>query len=283
MAKIAVLFHKGTRNPAVYKVHYLAEFWREDGHDVVYLYGTRRFVPADILLVHVDLSVVPSEYLRFAQRYPVVLNGQLADIRKSHLSMSLLGPNDPWTGPVIVKTDLNFGGDPERRLAPTVAERIFWKLAEYAERCGPIPASLARRSGYPVFRGIAEVPTRWFSRRDVVVEKFLPEMEEGLYHVRICQVLGDRCICSRLASRDPMVRGHNRISAVEIERHPVVDRWRRELGLDYGKIDYVMSGAEPVLLDVNKTIGTFIRQGAPEPERRRRRYLAEGIRSFLAR
>jgi hypothetical protein len=59
--RVAVLFHARERgvNPAGYLVHLLAQFWREDGLEVVYLYGTDHFVPVDLLLVHVDLSVVP--------------------------------------------------------------------------------------------------------------------------------------------------------------------------------------------------------------------------------
>jgi hypothetical protein len=50
-------------------VNQLAEFWRENGLEVVYLYGADRFVPADLVLVHVDPSVVPEEYLEFAAQY----------------------------------------------------------------------------------------------------------------------------------------------------------------------------------------------------------------------
>jgi hypothetical protein len=38
-----------------------ADSWREEGFDVRYLFGARRFVPADLVIVHVNLSVVPPE------------------------------------------------------------------------------------------------------------------------------------------------------------------------------------------------------------------------------
>jgi hypothetical protein len=52
--RIAVLFHARERDldPRLYLVGHLAELWREDGFEVVYLYGTDRHVPADLLLVH---------------------------------------------------------------------------------------------------------------------------------------------------------------------------------------------------------------------------------------
>jgi hypothetical protein len=83
--RVAVLFEGWERSfdPAGYLVHDLAQLWREDGLEVVYLYGTDRFVPADLALVHVDLSVVPEPYLEFAARYPIVLNGRVRDIRKT--------------------------------------------------------------------------------------------------------------------------------------------------------------------------------------------------------
>src|SRR6266571_4018349 len=112
---IGILFHEKNRKRHLsgYAITFLAEFWRQDGHRVHYLFGTRKFVPADLLLVHVDLSVVPDEYLEFASRYPIALNRAATDIRKSLISANLVRPGDPHSGKVIVKTDLNYGGAPE--------------------------------------------------------------------------------------------------------------------------------------------------------------------------
>jgi hypothetical protein len=110
--------------PRNYLVHHLAELWRRDGLEVVYLYGTDRFVPADLVLVHVDLSVVPAEYPEFAAQYPVVLNGRICDIRKTATSRYLVQPGDDWDGPVIVKSNLNCGGYPEYRSSLTGIRRL---------------------------------------------------------------------------------------------------------------------------------------------------------------
>src|SRR5271157_3774266 len=74
--RIVVLFHRREprENVSSYIVDHFARFWREDGHDVQYVFGTQRFVPADLVFVHVDLSVVPDEYLAFASRYAVAIN-----------------------------------------------------------------------------------------------------------------------------------------------------------------------------------------------------------------
>jgi hypothetical protein len=96
--RVVVLFHARERDvdPAGYLVHHFDKLWREDGLEVVYLYGTERFAPTDLVLVHVALSVVPEPYLEFAACYPIVLNGRARDIRKSVASRYLVQPDDDW-------------------------------------------------------------------------------------------------------------------------------------------------------------------------------------------
>ncbi len=84
----------------------------------------------------------------------------------------------------------------------------------------------------------------------------------------------------RLGSSQPVVLGHNSDSIEEIEPHPEVIERRRELGLDYGKIDYVLHEGAVVILDVNKTTGAGGVSDDPKViELRRRR--ARGIYSLL--
>jgi hypothetical protein len=284
MKTIAVLFHEFAPNPTGYVVHQLAGFWREAGHTVKYVFGTRKFEPADLVLVHVDLSVVPKSYLEFATRYPVALNARLGDIRKSRISTLLVKQHDDWEGPVIVKSDLNFGGGPEKRLGRTWLEQRFSlvrRLRLAIERRLPGNTPFAESSKYRVFESSLDVPEAWFKARNVVVERFMPEMDGGRYHLRICQALGDRFLCTRLSSDQPVIKAGNSLSATEVEPHPQVAQWRQELGLDYGKLDYVEIDGEPILLDVNKTIGATLAYMDPESLEQRRRYLAEGIYTFL--
>ena len=70
-------------------------------------------MPADLVLLHVNLSVVPDEYLELASRYPIVVNGKAKDIRKSTYSTLRVTRDDPYAGPVIVKSNLNYAGVPE--------------------------------------------------------------------------------------------------------------------------------------------------------------------------
>jgi hypothetical protein len=267
--KIAILFHEtDNRRQLGYIINGLAEIWRADGHEVIYLFGVSKFVPADLVIVHVDLSVVPDEYLEFAKRYPIVLNGAVKDIRKSAFSDLLVRPGDPYDGRVIVKSDLNYAGD--RELAIQMLDGVR-----------NLPAPLFRSpSDYRVFDHLRTVPPEWLTRSDIVVEKFVPEMEDSLYHVRMLLFLGDRMTCSRLASPDPIVKWSNQIRMEKVEPHPAIVQRLREMKFDCGKFDYVIHNGEAFLLDANKTTGSANVRLTPELMATRR-YLAEGLYPYF--
>src|SRR5438034_3820789 len=165
---IGILFHEKNRKRHLsgYAITFLAEFWSQDGHRVHYLFGTRKFVPADLLLVHVDLSVVPDEYLEFASRYPIALNSDVKDIRKSQISTNLLKQDDVYSGKVIVKSDLNFGGSPERLLR---RHRSPWRrLASCFVRAHTIGTGLETHSKYRIYDRLTDVSPAVFERDDLV-------------------------------------------------------------------------------------------------------------------
>jgi len=121
----------------------------------------------------------------------------------------------------------------------------------------------------------------WFSDRNVVVEKFRPEFEDGLFHVRIYQFLGDRWSCTRVGTPSRLVKSTPDARTEPIEPSPEVVAWRGELGLDYGKLDYVVNDGEAVLLDVNKTTGASTYMD-DDRRRRMRRNQAEGLYSYFS-
>lgn len=285
--RIALLFHARDRynRQGGYIVDHLAQFWREDGHEVVYLFGTRQYLPADLLFVHVDLSVVPEEYLAFAARYPLVVNGRIRDIRKSVTSGSLLRRGDPWAGRVIVKSDLNYGGQPEQALLQSWLHRRsdLWRgVVRRLRSMAGGDSSITSWRDYLLFDRLSDVPEQWFRNRQVVVERFCPEIEGGLYHLRMFQFLGDRWSCTRLASKEPIIKAESSIRVESIEPDPVVTEWRDRLGMEYGKFDYVMHENTPVLLDVNKTTGASMHI-ADDQLRLQRRHLAEGVYAYFSR
>lgn len=283
--RIAVLFHRNDRHRDVrcYAVAFLADFWREDGHEVVFLFGTRQFVVADVVLVHVNLSVVPEAYLDFARRYPIVLNGDIRDIRKRTISYNLVSRGDEWTGPVIVKSDLNYAGYPERTLGRTWISRRFRPVRRAQRLMGRIrrrPHAFDSPDDYQMFDSPDDVPARYFADDRVVVERFLPEVENGLYHTRIYQFLGDRHVCERISARNPIVNDASTVDTERIAPEPKIVEWRQRLHLDYGKMDYVISDGNVVLLDANKTTGAS-NPTDPDALRAQRRERAEGLYAYF--
>ncbi|MBK8727670.1 MAG: hypothetical protein IPL96_16935 [Holophagaceae bacterium] len=267
--RIALLFHEqDTRvRPETTGVAGLIPTWEADGHTVIPLYGTGVFEPADLVLVHVDLSVVPEAYLDFAARYPVALNGRVRDIRKSTFSPGLLRAGDPWKGPVIVKSDRNYGGHPE-------ALRGVARM----DGQGLLP-SFGSPLDYEIYDSLGEVPPDRFESPDLVVQAFLPEMEDGRFFVRSYAFLGDRHTTQRAGADEPIVKGQTVTSTEPAEPHPDIVALRHRLGFDYGKFDYVVRDGAAVILDINKTPGAIYRASPRILENRRIR--AQGLYGFF--
>lgn len=261
--RIAILVHENQYRIRVdYMIDTYAKFWREDGHEVLTVVGTKEWVPADLVIVHVDLSVVPQEYLDFAARYPVALNAKVRDIRKSSFSRQLLKRGDIYNAPVIVKSDLNYGG---------LAEAIF----------GVNRAALFRGpKDYKVFPSLSVVPSSVFDHPGMVVEKFLPEQVDGLYYMRAMVFVGDRISCTRMSSPTPIVNGRTQVNVEDVEPHPEIVKRKEELGFDIGKFDYVIHQGRPILLDTNKTVGSPPDTTDPVVVAGRR-LRAEGLYSFF--
>lgn len=249
--RIVILLHERTPKKRLhhYSISKFTPTWIEDGHQVIWALGTDRPIPGDLVIVHVDLSVVPERFLNYAADYPIALNARVGDIRKSRISHGLVGPDSAWAGPVIVKSDLNCAGLPERRLLGI--DRTLREL----RRPGETTLHFGQLDGYEIYESVARVPAQYFSDPGLVVEKFLPELRDGFYHLRTCHFLGRSSHGYLHRSRDPLVKMRNIVGRVPIETHADVEALRQRLGLDYGKIDYVVHDGQAIVLDVNKTTG----------------------------
>jgi hypothetical protein len=237
--RIVILFsaETGKHELGRFGVMRYAKTWIDDGHDVQILVGASRYVPADLAILHIDVSQIPEQYLNFALRYPVVLNRHITDIRKSKISKNLVRPGDGYQGPVIVKSDLNRAGIPEDNAALR-RRRLF---------DGP--------SQYPVFPSFAAVPPQYWNDPALVVERFLAERDDDLYCVRMYTFLGDHGTCLRFKGPNPVVEPAPNTSFEIIEPDPTILAMQQELNVDFGQFDYVMHDGRAVLLDVNRTIG----------------------------
>jgi hypothetical protein len=284
MAKrIAILLHKNESRFSLprFAIWHLAQVWREEDIRVIFLFGIKKFVPADLAILHVDLTVVPEPYIEFAHRYPLVLNGNSRDIRKSTFSRHMVKAGDGYEGPVLVKSELNYGGAPERKLLGSFASRLSMRITTRFSslRSGSQKSKVLFRSpmDYRIFDNICAVPENWRKRDDILIEQFLPEREDGLYCLRNYHFLGRHGVCVLRRAPSPIVNISTVIDRREVEPAAEIVEAASKIGLDFGKLDYVLHDGRPVLLDVNKTPGAGKSASYPAMSR----VWAKGIKQYL--
>lgn len=268
--RIALLFHERdqSRDLFRYDIMHVAKYWQQEAHEVIPVFGTRNSVSADVAILHIDLSMVPQRYIEFADQYPICLNKKAIDIRKTSISSQLLTVHDDYRGQVIVKTNENTGGIPER-INSDRWERTRRKLHQFAQRLQN-QALIREPAEYRIYASLADVPSEIFSQPELVVEKFLPERDGEFYCTRAYLFLGTGESCQMTVSRNPVVSVGNCERLVACDIHPRAIEWRRELGFDYGKFDYVIHDGKAIMLDANKTTGSGDLTGNPMIERFRK-------------
>ena len=196
----------------------------------------QRFQAADAAILHADMSLIPHDFLDLAAAYSRTINGTVADIRKRQVSRNLVGRDDPWPGPVLVKSDLNCGGKPEARLARRAGQ--------------PLSSSVP---DYQLFDHIAAVPDAVWTDPTRVVERYLPERRGAMNVLRVWSFLGDYERCTWYSAPETIVKGHNIVEFGPSEVPEVLRAERRRLGFDYGKFDFAIGPEGPVLYDANRT------------------------------
>ncbi len=271
MATIVVLTHEYDAFDArSYALRAVLGSWREAGHRVLVHAGERDAPAGDVAVVHVDASVLPPAYLEAAAAFPVALNARAVDLRKRAVSPNLLARGEAWAGAVVVKTDLNCAGVPERL-----------HDLESARRGLPQPHGFGPPAPrYFVVPSLGAVPDAVWADRRLVVERFLPERDERGYAVRIWVFLGGRERCNVWHADSPFVKGPTIRDREPCEVPEAMREARARLGLDYGKIDFVLHEGRPVLLDANRT------PGAPPASARaaaEAAWLAGGLDGWVAR
>lgn len=252
---IAILTHlRQGLDPNYFIARIARQFWEPEGRRVLVHQGLKPPPSADLAILHVDLTIVPEEYRALARHYETCLNARITDVSKRRISRQLVDADDAWDGAVMVKHNLNHSGDAERRLR--IAEGGLWvRLREAALRWLPRAWGGAGGANYQVFERKGQVP-RWVWRSpDLVVERLFTERHGDSFLLHQWQFLGPRSLVSTLLGSTPLVKrtdGQKRLP----KHHGVPDAlWRRreELGVDFGKFDFVMHEGEPVLFDVNPT------------------------------
>jgi hypothetical protein len=270
MAIILVLVHEHDLFAArSFLAKALFSHWEAMGHRVVVHAGAAGAPAADLAILHVDRTVVADEYIDAVRAYPLSINAATRDIGKRVVSESLVGPYDAWSGPVIVKTNANAGGIPERM------------HEEVARRKGIAPPPTARFTSerYQIYESAANVPTELRLDHDLVVERFVPERDPRGYASRHWLFLGDAGWCSRVVGPHPIVKGVDILERRYVDVPDAICAHRKRLGFEFGKIDFVLHEGRPVLLDANRT--PALPANLVEPLRGNLAELARGIEAWL--
>jgi hypothetical protein len=278
MHHIVILVHRYFPfDNSLYFLREIAEIWRKEGLRVSVLYGLGTRADADLAILHVDMTVVPEDYLAFIRQYPVTINGSVMDISKRRISSNLVCRGDGYKGQVIVKTNNNCRGGGEAKIAKRGP--LLQKYA-YSLR-NKLPWSWrAKLSDYPILESVSQVPRAVWHNPDLVVEQFLPERRDGFYCLRTWFFFGDKETNSLSYSDHPIVKFNNVLRREKVAEVPdELRQMRRGLGFDFGKFDYAIVNGRVVLYDANwtPTLGSF----SKEQVLPRIRLLAEGIWAYL--
>jgi len=252
---LAILTHARQGLPAGSLMAHLAEAWRGEGRRVFVHQGLERPPEADAAWLHVDLSLVPEPYLALMERYPLRINGAVRDIRRRAISQALVAPDDPYVGPVIVKTDLNYRGRPEAELARKAASRL--RRWGRALRRG-LPARFSGRlpgGEYLVLPDKAAVPAWIWRASGLVVERFYGHLDGRTNRVGLWYFLGRRQVVAPIAGRDAVLRFDRNAETLPLEDEAPAQaqQRRRELGFDYGKFDIITLPEGTRVIDANRT------------------------------
>jgi hypothetical protein len=253
-SKIAVLVHaRDNFETKPFLLRFLVEVWKSVGISIRVLRSIEHFEPADGLILHPDLTIVPDDYLAFCKQYPLIINGGVRDISKRKISSSLVSQKDLYVGPVIVKTNFNFGGKPERKKMSRRSP-LYRALSSLTRWLPWSWTGQLRLDNYPIFTSSRDVPRAAWRNPRLVVEKFLPEREGAYYCLRQWIFFGDHEINHRLFSKSPIVKASNTIHHEDGLPVPEALRsLRTKFQFDYGKFDYALINEQPVLFDANRT------------------------------
>ncbi|MEO1585020.1 MAG: hypothetical protein AAFR96_10685 [Planctomycetota bacterium] len=265
---VAILLHARDRTAARrnYRVWPIAECMKRLGCDVRVLRGppSTGTIEADILIPQVDCSHLTGEYRAAIEAHPRCVNGTLFDIRKRSISPNVILAPEDHDGPVILKTNNNSGGFRDLvyhtgEHVPPLA-RLRMALA-WSPKIRPIFRAIEdRRLGttrtltrYPLFDSAHDVPKEAWTNPHLVVEKFrTPDRDDrGRYVMHMWIPAGNIGTGRTLAGSEPYVKDRNAELGFFDQPPPEIEAERKRLGLDYGKIDYIIERGTPHVIDVN--------------------------------
>jgi hypothetical protein len=266
--------------PIKYLVRELLPLWREMGIAAVEV-PAPAFVPsARVALMHIDFTTPLPAYQRVASQYRRALNSHVGSIEKRVISRHLVTRGDGYDGPVIVKTNANYGGvidyqttrwsRPWITLASAARERLPWHCR-----------ARLRDKAYRIYNRVRDVPTPVWYNPDLVVERLLCERDGDMYVLRSWNFLGDRGFVGVNRATSPIVQATTIVKrTLEHEPPPEIQQLRKDLNFDFGKFDFTIVDGVPHLLDANCTT-TVGRASTWANFAERIRWLAPAIEQLL--
>lgn len=265
-----------------YLLHHMCDVWLSRGIDIAVIKGLDQDLPdADLAILHTDITAIGEDYGKIINHYPVVLNGRVRDISKHVFSDLIVRRDSAYNGPVIVKTNANFGGMRERREKfldgdhqASIDIQRPWRKVEWLEE-------------YPTFNSLHEVPRGVWRNDKLVVEKFLTQQNEsGEYLLKVWVFFGDQDIYYQCVSDEPVIKSHNTKRREFLDLNDLPDSIREartKLGFDFGKFDFSISDGEAVLYDINRTPGSAGNVTNQDEVSERIRRLSTGLDYFTDR
>jgi hypothetical protein len=228
----------------------LCDVWKKRGHQVSVT--SAPYVDADCVLLHIDTTIIKPELIPVTRPNTLFLNKNVTDISKRRISRNLVSHAHDYNGPVIVKTNGDFFGLPV--VPQNRWHRTLWALRKTATPKTWRYLRMLPQKSYPILKNKSEVPAWVWRREDIVVERFMAEIDDGLYVLRLWVFLGTREYGVKLYARSPIVKSNDIVRYEYLTEVP--DKLRQErqrLGFDFGKFDYVLENGVAQLLDANAT------------------------------
>ncbi len=280
MAKLVIVTHEfddfvrwrlkpWPRRQGRYELYKILKHFERLGHSWTVAKGPIA-IPGDAALLHVDSTFVDESYLSLSSHYPRAFNFGTADISKRTVSSHCLTSQDDWSGPVVVKSNLNHRG---------LLEKKHNRRALLAGRPLPHPTS-NWIDDYQLLDRLEDVPDYIWTDPNLVVERFLPEIDrDGNYVYRTWMFMGRREYCNRFIAPSWQVKGETIIGHEFTDVPDQLRAERKRLNFDYGKFDFVMHDGVPFLMDANRTTG--IATQCDHIMMREARNLAEGLHELV--
>jgi hypothetical protein len=238
-----------------YVIHLLIKLWRQQGLEVDVTTALNAPTGEDVLVFpHFDLTMTPPDLAKMLSRCARVVNRRVLDISKRTISRQLVTSPDEYEGRVIVKTNLNYAAVPELRLIERQGGPALAELETLKKQPCPVSGLLSQIGRYPVYASPREVPAPVWTNENLVVEKFLPEVEGQYFCLRQYTFLGSAELSGKGLSEKAVVKSGDTIKRdITDNVPPALRAFREELGFDYGKFDFVLRDGKPVVFDVNRT------------------------------